>query len=287
MNPRNRVESSLDELQEMLGTEYIGTGMMKSFFDESTGGSTAFSFAGYLGHIAYWRRFEREWRNVLLNFRPTLKQPFHMKEWSHPKIEGHQFSGWSKEKRWDLINRLLDVIYREPLRFFAYGCGLEVEAFNRMPEPARLLVHDDPYYLTFQFCIIAVTAYVDEHGIALGQKIGFVYDRRSGYAGKITEMYNLMKDSPDMPRRDRMADVVAFGSREEYPQLQAADILAYTLAEDLECNLDDEGHQTRYILKQITTRGDCKIWRFNELSLRLFWEQYMKDKGIPYDGAKV
>jgi hypothetical protein len=252
--------------------------MLKAYLDESGHheGSKAFAFAGFLGRAYCWSDFNREWNAVLYNF-PGVSKPFHMKDWSHPKIPGHQFSGWPTEKRHELINRLLDVLLSNPPKFFAFGFSVEVEAFARVPDTARENFYNDPYFLAFQSCVGAAAKSMDEHYLPLNEKVGFICDRKSGYVGRITDMYNHMKDDIGWNHVHRLADEIAFGSRAEYPGLQAADILAYLTTQDLDARLsspsDAGAHTPRYILNQIVTRCGCEIKRWDDVSF---------EKNLPY-----
>jgi len=272
------LNTPIGDLVELLGTESV---LMFRFYLDESGHSEVVAIAGFMIHAVDCPRFEREWKNVLLRFSPTVKEPFHMNEFSHPKIKGHQFSGWPKEKLDELMGRLLRLIckkmdyriVRSRPRLWALGCAVETAGFSALPEVARKRYHNDPWYLAFETTITLAAKWLDEKlPTTPSPTLGIVFDRKTGFQAKALEMFNRVKDS-GWAHRHRLGETVGFSSLDSLSALQAADLLVYEIGQDLKRKISgvmpgNKPYEMRYPLQYMTKHCPIRVLRYDDESFR-------------------
>jgi hypothetical protein len=96
-----------------------------------------------------WKRFEREWRKILLEYGVTY---FHMKEYAHSR---GQFDGWEMgdPRRKSLMRRLTWVIKQNVMA--TVGRAVPVQDYEELVSPKLPKASQTPYFLCFHSCLSA------------------------------------------------------------------------------------------------------------------------------------
>lgn len=108
--------------------------MLCAYLDESgihdrkkTGRVEYLAVGGAIAQCENWLVLEDKWRAALIS---AGISEFHMTDFESSKKE---FSGWSKEKREDFLNQLLDIIHKSRVRAF-FGAGTLVPSIQTGPD---------------------------------------------------------------------------------------------------------------------------------------------------------
>lgn len=210
---------------------------IEGYLDESGihEGSLACVVAGYFGGQGKWKKFERDWRQVLKTFRVPLDR-FHAKK-LFPKKRGWFDEEWEGDNV-ALLNALADTIMGHP-KITPISVGIMVDAFNSLPIDARryltgatmrdgkVIDQGCPgkwYFTPFQWCVFKVCDYA-----TVGSRAHFFFGIDRSFYGYASQLFKQMVDSPRRGEIDAWKDRIGtpFNPRAaETPQLQAADLLA-------------------------------------------------------------
>jgi hypothetical protein len=197
--------------------------MLRTFMDETGVHDDAemVAVAGYISAPKNWRAWTKDW-NVHKRKVPPGRRPikvFHSTDCAACRDE---FEGWDKEKERDLyVAQLLPVMPVHPLAGIVIGVHLtELDrAFRDHPELIEML--GTPYTACFQWAVSIVMEIATEHGH--GQRMAFIHEVND-YKGECFKAFEYVNTNLN-PHKIRMT--IDFGTKEQYPPLQAADVLAY------------------------------------------------------------
>jgi hypothetical protein len=189
--------------------------MLKTFMDE-TGihdDSEMVAVAGYISPPKIWREWTKDWNRA----RRPIKV-FHATDCANFRGE---FEGWDKARRDPYVAQLLPVIPAHELAGIVIGVQLADlgEAFKDRPELVEMF--GTPYTACFQWAISIVVEIATEHG--KGERMTFVHEVND-YKGECSKAFEYV-DTYLNPRKIPMT--IGFGTKAQYPPLQAADVLAY------------------------------------------------------------
>lgn len=255
--------SACNDMADLLQSRVLA--VFKAFLDESghhMPWPDIFTIAGYVSHISKWRRFEMEWKNVLLK---SGIKCFHMSECAQRRGEFARFQN-DELGRQELIRNLMKVIYRDPPRFYGFACAVDMKAFYRLPDHIKQKFDGDPFFMAFQFAIKQAAYMLEnfEPPLPPSEKLALVFDRKSGFEGRALELFNIMKDRMELPYRDRLGSI-AFGGKDQFVPLQAADIIAYETHRYLP--MRRENKTPRWPMKQILD-NPCQCRLIDDESLK-------------------
>jgi hypothetical protein len=169
--------------------------------------------AGYISRPAIWRDWTKAWN--------AAKKPIkvvHAVDCANYKGE---FKGWDKDRRDPWAANLLPVIPAHELGGIVIGIQLNDFAAALDSHPELLEMFGTPYTACFQWAISIIMEIATGHG--KGERMAFVHEVND-YKGECFKAFEYVRDNLN-PRKIPMT--LAFAAKEDYPPLQAADILAY------------------------------------------------------------
>lgn len=189
--------------------------MLKTFMDE-TGihdDSDMVAVAGYIARPKAWRAWTKDWNRA--------KRPIDIFHATDCATFHGEFDGWDKERRDPYVAQLLPIIPAHELAGIVIGiqlADLEI-AFKELPELVEMF--GTPYTACFQWAISIIMDITTEHG--KGERMAFVHEVND-YKGECFKAFEYVKTYLN-PHNIPMT--MGFGSKADYPPLQAADVLAY------------------------------------------------------------
>lgn len=215
-----------------------------AYGDESGLGEKYCCVFGYVASPRQWRMLTREWRSVLRDVPEFHAKEFFQKaSWQSSTSPYH---GWTMKKARRYLNGLLRTIDGHDIRpiGFAYDTAdfmalaehdrrLLTGAINRTRSrvrKGRLEVTDklmstgapsEPYCLGFQYLITEALK-----ASPPGTIVNYVFDRRKTREGWAFQTFDGIKEYSTEPIVRRLG-LLSFGDSEQYPPLQAADMIAY------------------------------------------------------------
>ena len=189
--------------------------MLKTFMDE-TGihdGAEVVAVAGYISRPKYWRAWTADWNKT--------KRPIDVFHAADCASYHGEFEGWTKEQRDVFCAKLLPVISAHELAGIVIGIRLDDlhEALRGRHELIEMF--GTPYTACFQWAISIVMEIATSHG--KGERMAFVHEVND-FKSDAMKAFQYVKEFQN-PRLIPMT--LAFGSKADYPPLQAADVLAY------------------------------------------------------------
>lgn len=189
--------------------------MLKTFMDETGIHEDAEMVAVgcYIAKPKTWRDWTRAWN---LAKRPI--KVFHATDCAN--FQG-EFQGWDKERRDPFVAKLLPIIADHDMAGLVIGVQLKDLAAALKDYPELLEMFGTPYTACFQWAISTIMELATQHG--KGQRMAFVHEVND-FKGEATSAFDYVSENLN-PLKIRMG--FAFGSKEDYPPLQAADVLAY------------------------------------------------------------
>jgi hypothetical protein len=196
--------------------------MLKAFMDETGVHDDAEMVAvgGYISRPKHWRAWTKDW-NVHKRKVPQGRQPIKVFHSTDCANYWREFKGWTKEERDPYVAQLLPVMPSHKLSGVVIGIHLPElqKAFNGHPELIEMF--GTPYAACFQWAISIIMEIATEHG--KGERMAFVHEVNN-YKGECLKAFEYVSMYLN-PRKIPMT--IGFGSKADYPPLQAADVLAY------------------------------------------------------------
>jgi hypothetical protein len=247
-----------------------------AYFDESGThkGSRALSVAGFLARADEWGAFTVEWEDALAEWGLPF---FHMVDFENRR-KGYD---WPEEVRRARISRLLAIIDRHVLG--SVGIGISLGDYDAVfpegevpegpnirelapgiwapgsqepgePEPPTPRPGDlrrksgGPYGLAATAAALDVTKLIK--GLTGDPHVAYVFEAGAVGAGQILKIFqDILAD--ESTRRETRVLSITFEDKRQFPQLQAADLLAYELHKHLPRQLGLEVRPTRYTLREL------------------------------------
>lgn len=189
--------------------------ILKTYMDESGihDGAAVVAVAGYISRPKYWRAWTKDWN--------AAKRPvkvFHSTDCANFRGE---FEGWDKDRRDAFVAKLLPILPRHELGGIVIGIDMNTfkQEIGNHPEIKRMF--GEPYTACFQWAISIIMDIASGNG--KGEPMAFIHENNA-YRGDALKAFEYVRDNLN-PRGIKMT--MGFGAKEEYPPLQAADVLAY------------------------------------------------------------
>jgi hypothetical protein len=195
--------------------------MITVFCDESYDAHT-YALAGWIAPPAAWDRFDVAWRAMLSRFKMPDGSPvpgFHSSEIvCRDEISDSRFKGWTFDDETAIFRAAVDVLATEPLcaNVWSVGCCVDTSLL-------AVKDRDEIWHMMFgQLMMELILRYPVQNGF------DFMFDDKPEVMARVTTSYKGVKDAVNelMPGK-LYGSVVAFGSDEAHPALQAADLMAY------------------------------------------------------------
>jgi Protein of unknown function (DUF3800) len=231
-------------------------------------GSEVAAIAGYVASYKQWVRFQRGWRRVLNKFGVEI---YHAKDCAHRKGE---FKGWSDDKRRNFYIALTEVINEAGLR--GLGGLVPLGAYNTvLPDWARAEIRH-PYYFCFAVMMRTLRKYRD--AFSLREPIEFIFDRKKGYQGALTEMFEKLRD--ESPNHRGYLGEIYFRSKDSLTPLQAADHLAYEVRRYAADQLVGSSRPTRGTMEALMKRRRLMVGYYDEEDLKRHVDTRLMHLGV-------
>jgi hypothetical protein len=225
------------------------------FIDESGHSSQGdvFVLAGLGGTSRQWERFADNWNGVLKS--AGLTDPFHAVEFEGARKQFTQFR--ERRSEWRAIHDgLTDTIIRHKLTMM--GVGVPLPRWREMDEEARR--KNDPYLLATE-AMVSGLASDSELTSGAEMDLAFYFERRDDTAAAAERMFHAIRTHPLVERRERLTSF-EFGGK-SWPQLQAADLVAYEVRKRIIAILEND-ERPRWQYEKIAPHlyiGNVKIER--------------------------
>jgi hypothetical protein len=195
-----------------------GVGVLKAFVDDSGSDDTKyFVMAGYVAPVSAWDGFDEQWCTVL-DDNPTIPY-FHAVEANSLREDG-AWAGITEQERDSKIDRLINVIQSRDLQ--AVYVRLRQPDYNEVFKGKVPEKWDSPYYCLF-------SSFVSLCGFVLSEQFGsqgpieFVFDNHDKYKKHGQQFY----DGTRFLIQEKTAPNIHFRNDQDFPPLQAADLLAW------------------------------------------------------------
>ena len=189
--------------------------MLKAYLDESGvhDDSPVVTVAAYLARPRDWQNWTKRWK--------VAKRPIKVFHATDAQNLRNEFKGWRGEDRDELVKRVLPVIADAGFPGIVVGINM-VEFRNTMQGRDDLSgVFGTPYGACFQWLVQSIIYLQDRTGNK--ERIAFVHETND-YKNEANEGFDYIKRFRN-PQGTNIG--LRFGSKADYPPLQAADILAY------------------------------------------------------------
>jgi hypothetical protein len=233
------------------------------------GGSVVAVLAGYVGPVSEWEQLETKW-NAFLE-REHL--PFY-----HSVDSAHQrehFDGRTPEACNLLHREAVEMITARQL--VAVGAGVRIEGFIKREEEMRLSaalaaphVKFTPlpkgyFYQVYHFVLQYLGSYMKSQ--APDEKLSVFCEDTPEVVGLTIQLHKWLVQRLESKYSPYFAGPPAFRPKEGYPQLQAADVLAYEMGLSLTRHFEEKERVSRKSwdalwehAKKVTPGGDPFIW---------------------------
>jgi hypothetical protein len=195
--------------------------------DESgTHGSGVTILGGWVGRLGQWAGFDPKWVKLLKKCGLTF---FHSRKMRQTK---DQFRGWTRGQKIAFTQAAADLALKH--LEFGFTITLRDDAYRdfyvagNRPREVQL---DSAYGLCFRFCLSLVPGLARE-AFKRDLDIDFVLESGHKNAGDAKRIFDRVKrqglSNPEEQAIVKMLNTIAFGEKEKYPGLQAADVNAYS-----------------------------------------------------------
>lgn len=188
--------------------------VLKVYMDESGthDQSPVLTVGAYVAHPRIWRDWTKAW-----NIQKKPIDVFHSTDCANLRGE---FSGWSSSGRDEYVEALLPIIGKSDLMAFVVGIVMDDYREVREEHPDIIDKLGNPYAACFQWVVHLIIDGFRRNNIK--DRIAFFHECND-YQGEAINCFGYLKN-------EWYADQIlslAFGSKQDYVPLQAADILAY------------------------------------------------------------
>jgi hypothetical protein len=224
--------------------------MLGCYADRSTvasEGGTVFVVAGVIATAESWKiHFAREWRRILLREGIDV---FHMTDYETRALE--PYKSWSNDKRISFFRELIDVV--RVSETIAGAVAVDLDALAALTEEERQQL-GHPYRFCGALLMRMFATWLRRHAIL--DSIAYVFE--SGDLGS-HELKAAVNSLPKHTRQSLLFQSFVYGDKDEYIQLQAADMLAYEAGKAAlrDIGADDRAHRKSLlaILDGVPSRG--------------------------------
>jgi len=224
--------------------------MFSGFADSSTvtakrtgasPGGRVFSIAGVVAPVGSWEEdFAPAWEGILRRERIAH---FHMTDYESRRIE--PYKSWSNEKRVSFLVELFAIIERTEA--ISRAVTLDLDAYEGLTAAQRARI-GHPYRFCGALCIMSLSKMLQS--INTFEPVAYVFEAGDTGSGEL-------KRTVDSLSKEKMRDLqvksFAYGDKDEFIQLQAADVMAYETAK---AGLRDIGADHRVHRKSLRAIGN-------------------------------
>jgi hypothetical protein len=199
--------------------------VLTAYFDDSGthAGSPCVVYAGLIGKRAQWIGLENAWRRKLASpFPNKLRLPrFHMAECMAQK--GEHFKYYTKFEAETLASDFTKIIVDAGL--YAYGCAVSRQDWDQHVTGDVLRALGDAERYCVAMCMVTSNAYARKNSFE--KELAWVFDNRPEREHENIKIFSVFEAIHNRGIVKRPKPTIAFESSEQFPALQAADIVAW------------------------------------------------------------
>jgi hypothetical protein len=189
--------------------------MIKIYLDESGthADSDVITVAAYAGRQTAWKKWTNEWRRA--------KRPIRVYHAADSANLRGEFTGWSSEKRDELVKKLLPIIADN--RIAGAVMGLHLGEFRKAVGDRKEIPEalGNPYTSCFHWLVQSLLELLKHNKKT--ESLKFIHEQND-YEGEARAAFDFIHENAN-PNGVPMK--LVFGTKNENMPLQAADILAY------------------------------------------------------------
>jgi hypothetical protein len=227
--------------------------------------------AGYLSTYDDWVRFESEWNPLMRKF---CVEDFHMSEFENYFKEFERNNYWTPEIRLSLIKEVCRVCQQHSA--LGIGCAVVRDQYERALPSFIQDEFRNPYFYCIYMCMQLLVTHQDDARIDLIKPVNFLFDRKGGRFRLGATMVNWQAFASEVFERIRpglddsgtLLGDMAFGKRQDYPQLRAADLLAYETGKLYRQWLNQPQRPLRKSMRQLLKKQNLLITFQTEVTLQ-------------------
>jgi hypothetical protein len=238
---------SLDHLHGILREKVVFVIELTFYADESgihdpSGselGSEVASIGGYIATKPQWKTFEKRWRYACKKFKVPDNSEFHMSEFYRTEQpDDSPYFGWTNEKKKNFLRALIKVASKTTMA--SYASAVETRAWNTLLDNDTKLaipLEDGgsvytPYINCLQNFFAKFPRYFEKvirprlnPNIPV-DKVSFVFHNHKIFGPAAQIGYNAVHGRSDLDPNGVLG-TLSFGSYDDYPPLQSADLFAF------------------------------------------------------------
>ena len=199
--------------------------MLRAFFDDSglDGKSPVFVMAGFFAPVSEWERFSDCWTEILERHKPRPLRYLKMREANSFR---EQFWGCGADDRHETLKRATLCIRNHEIKPII--SLIPISDYNRIFLSRRFQqFFDRPYFISLFSIITDVYKAAEQSGST--ERVDFVFDSQQDSAREIFEQWPSFNRACAVQFRDMLGTFPQFEKDEEFPPIQAADMLCWLL----------------------------------------------------------
>jgi hypothetical protein len=196
--------------------------VIKIFMDETNthDGAQVLAVGAYMSRPVHWRDWTKAW-NIHKRRVPKGRKPIKVYHATDCAGFHREFDGWCKEERDAYVAQLLPVIPAHKLAGIVIGIDIPTFTKSMRPHPEVLEMFGTPYAACFQWAVSFLMDFATKYGS--GERMAFVHEIND-FKEDALKAFTFVQEFIN-PRKIPMT--IGFGSKDDYPPLQSADVLAY------------------------------------------------------------
>jgi len=187
------------------------------FFDESGCYDSAriLVVAGWVATLDEWEKFEKQWKLAL---KRAGVRTFHFTDFDNNRGE---FEGWSVGRKGNFIEQIFRVLDSREL--LGFSGAIHIPDFKEVVRGSntQLEKKPSPYLICQQYCIEMISKRVNK-------RVHYVFDRQQELDHPAVQNFYATRDN--FPEWADKMGTISFQSKNDFVELQAADLLAYETA---------------------------------------------------------
>ena len=233
-NARDILACALYSTQEAILSVLGVMAALFAYLDESESMAEecpAVCVAGFLGTGLQSAKFAKEWNAIL---KLDGIEVFHTCEFeTEIGRRGTVYETWQKEKREKFQNDLLAVINRNLFR--DVGIGMTRNTYNQVMTGDRPRRYGDIFLFSAKAAMMQATRYSIEH---FGVAPSFVVEKGGSYENQLEQAYYALREVSPLAEYFQHTTFSKEPKSDKFPQLQAADYLAFNFSKSISHLLD-------------------------------------------------
>lgn len=227
---------------------------------------------GYISNVAQWALFNKEWKQVLYEFRVSQMHRADLETWNH---EFSHENGWNPDRRKAILQKLHAIIRRRTK--VAIGASVIKKDWEDVMPDHLKRKYGGVYGWCAQSCIVQARTWCEKPQRQFTDPLTWIFEAGTIGQGQVEAMFkSLHRD--EATRKDFLIGSWEFHSKDDR-QLQAADVLAYELFKQTENQIIDGGtsRPVRASLSGLMREADCIHPEYWDKKKLLDWLKIWKE----------